>query len=164
MTQGIAKTSLMLLRRILDKCVMLELLPANPANVTYRMPKQSNKRDTTVYSLSELCEVLEALRGSVVYIPAILCGIGSCRVGESLGVRKDNIMSYEYAGMTLAIIDIDTQVDNNGEVLDKLKTSRSKRPIVIPEPWSKDILSVDTDWLADKSSGKPVSQPVVRHV
>ena len=164
MTQGIAKTSLMLLRRILDKCVMLELLPANPASVTYRMPKQSNKRDTAVYSLSELCEVLEALRGSVVYIPAILCGIGSCRVGESLGVRKENIMSYEYAGMTLAIIDIDTQVDNNGEVLDKLKTSQSKRPIVIPEPWSKDILSVDTDWLADKGSGKPVSQPVVRHV
>ena len=164
MTQGIAETSLMLLRKILDKCVMLELLPANPANVTYRMPKQSNKRDTDVYSLSELCEVLEALRGSVAYIPAILCGIGSCRVGESLGVRKENIMSYEYDGMTLAIIDIDTQVDNNGEVLNKLKTSQSKRPIVIPEPWSKDILSIDTDWLTDKGYGKPVSQQVVRYV
>ena len=137
MTQGIAETSLMLLRKVLDKCVMLELLPANPASVTYRMPKQSNKRDTDVYSLSELCEVLEALRGSVAYIPAILCGIGSCRVGESLGVRKENIMSYEYDGMTLAIIDIDVQVDNNGEVLNKLKTPQSKRPIVIPEPWSK---------------------------
>lgn len=164
MTQGIANTSLMLLRKILDKCVMLELLPANPANVTYRMPKQSDKRDTDVYSLSELCEVLEALRGSVAYIPAILCGIGSCRVGESLGVRKENIMSYEYDGMTLAIIDIDTQVDNNGEVLNKLKTPQSKRPIVIPEPWSKDILSIDTDWLTDKGYGKPVSQQVVRYV
>ena len=162
MTQEVAKMSLMVLRRTLDKCVMLELLPANPASVTYRMPKQSNKLDTTVYSLSELCEVLEALRGSVVYIPAILCGIGSCRVGESLGVRTENIMSYEYAGMTLAIIDIDTQVDNMGKVLDKLKTSQSKRPIVIPEPWSKDILSIDTDWLTDTGYGKPVSQYVVR--
>lgn len=72
MTQEVAKMSLMVLRRILDKCVMLELLPANPASVTYRMPKQSNKLDTTVYSLSELCEVLEALRGSVVYIPDII--------------------------------------------------------------------------------------------
>lgn len=162
MTQEVAKMSLMVLRRILDKCVMLELLPANPASVTYRMPKQSNKLDTTVYSLSELCEVLEALRGSAVYIPAILCGIGSCRVGESLGVRTENIMSYEYAGMTLAIIDIDVQVNNTGEVLDKLKTAQSKRPIVIPEPWSKDILSINTSWLTDTGYGKPVSQYVVR--
>ena len=164
MTQEIAMISLMILRKILDKCIMLELLQANPANVAYRMPKQSNKQDTDVYSLNELCEVLEALRGSVAYIPAILCGIGSCRFGESLGVRKENIMSYEYCGMILAIIDIDIQVDNTGEVLNKLKTSQSKRSIVIPEPWSKDILSVDTDWLTDKGSGQPVSQYRIRQV
>ncbi len=164
MTQGIAATSLMVLRKILDKCVMLELLPANPANAAYRMPKRSDKCDTGVYSLRELCEVLEALRGSAAYIPAVLCGIGSCRVGESLGVKKENIMSYEYAGMTLAVIDIERQVSDNGQVLSKLKTPQSKRPIVIPEPWSKDILSVDTDWLTDKGSGLPISQHRIRQV
>ncbi len=33
----------------LDRVRMLELLPINPASVTYRMPKQSNKLDTRLF-------------------------------------------------------------------------------------------------------------------
>lgn len=86
----------MLLRKILDKCVMLELLPANPASVAYRMPKQSNKLDTTVYSLSELCEVLEALRNSWRTIMRWELGIDSDYVEKMMGHAGKGVGEIHY--------------------------------------------------------------------
>ena len=45
-----------------------------------------------------------------------------------------------------------------------LKTGNSKRPIIIPEPWSKEFLEAKSGWLVDKGNGKPISQYVMRNI
>lgn len=162
MTYDIASSSLRVLKQILDKCVLFEIISANPASASYRLPRQRVARDKTVYSLSELEGVLAALKGSVAYPAAVLCGIGSCRVGEALGVRSDDVSAYRYEDMTLAIVNIERQVDNSGNVLSTLKNPQSRRPVIIPEPWSLDILDIENQWLSDKGYGQPIGQPVFR--
>lgn len=165
LTTSIAELSLILLRQILEFCVMYELIPRNPASGRFRMPKKvemAHSKD--VYTLSETIAAIDAVRGTVAYIPAILCGLGSCRVGESLGARVDlgEVRRVEVRGMTVAVIDLVRQVDVSGHPMDALKTKGSERPIVIPEPWSLDVLSEPGPWLCDKGFGEPLSQITVR--
>lgn len=75
-----AGQSLQVLKHILDKCVLLGMLASNPARAAYRLPQKTSYRDKSIYTLSELLSVLDVIQESVSYIPAILCGIGSCRV------------------------------------------------------------------------------------
>ena len=166
-TSSIAEGSLSLLRQIFAFCVLYEVMGRNPASGSFRMPKRVDKvvsRD--VFTLSETVRALDALRasGSVAYIPSVLCGIGSCRVGESLGARADlgEVRREKIGDETVAVIDLVRQVDVNGKVVDHLKTSTSERPIVIPEPWSLDVLDAPGPWLCDKGFGEPLSQATVR--
>lgn len=166
-TSSIAEGSLSLLRQVLAFCKLYEVIERNPASGSFRMPKRVDRvvsRD--VFTLSEAVRALDALRssGSVAYIPAVLCGIGSCRVGESLGARVDlgEVRREMVGGTVVAIIDLVRQVDVNGKVVEHLKTSTSKRPIVIPESWSLDVLDAPGQWLCDKGFGEPLSQATAR--
>ena len=159
-----ANKSLMLLKQVLDKCVMFEVIPSNPAAVSFRIPKTVTERNKEVFALSDLLKAIEAVRGTPAYYIAVLCGIGSCRVGEAIGVKAEDIKPYVYKGKTLAVIDLQRQYSCANEVNDVLKTGNSKRPIIIPEPWSKELLEAKSGWLVDKGNGKPVSQYVMRNI
>ncbi len=52
---------------------------------------EGKERDKTTYTAEEMEGALSAVKGTAAYIPAILCGLGSCRVGEALGVRCDEV-------------------------------------------------------------------------
>lgn len=161
-TPSTAGQSLQVLKHILDKCVLLGMLASNPARAAYRLPQKTSYRDKSIYTLSELLNVLDGIQESVSYIPAILCGIGSCRVGESLGVLTSEIQEKNVDGLRFATFDLVRQVDNGGHVIDHLKTAQSRRPIIIPEPWCDDIFSIKDKWLCDKGYGEPISQRVTR--
>lgn len=167
LTASVAESALTLLRQILEFCVRYELTDRNPARGSFRMPKRIDRvYSKDVYSLAEMERALSAVRGSVSYIPAVLCGMGSCRVGESLGARVDlgEVREERVGGMTVAVVDLIRQVDINGRPGEdhRLKTDESERPIVIPEPWSLDVLAQDGPWLCDKGTGAPLSQATVR--
>ena len=154
----------MLLRQVLDKCVMFETIQANPAAVSFRMPKTVTKRNKEVFTLRDLLKVIEAVRETPAYYIAVLCGIGSCLVGEATGVKAEDIKSYVYKGKMLAVIDLQRQYSSANKVNDVLKTGNSKRPIIIPVPWLKEFLEVKCGWLVDKGNGKPISQYVMRNI
>lgn len=88
MSASLVNPAIVLLPQILDLCVLYECIDANPARgvIPTATRQAATERDKTTYTTEEMDGVLAAVRGTVAYIPTILCGIGSCRVGESLGV------------------------------------------------------------------------------
>ena len=161
-----AKRCLGLLRQVLNLAVMYEAVDHNVALADFRMPKTVEREHVSeVWDVAQVTEALEALRGSCAYVPAVLCALGSCRVGESLGVRVDlgEVRRAEANGMVVAIVDVNRQVTQDGAPSERLKTRQSQRPVVIPEPWSLDVLaaaegSLDGTWLCPRGDGRPMSQ------
>ena len=138
-----------------------DVTPLDVQQWRYRMPKTvvvEHAKD--IYTLDEACRAIEAARGTVAYMPAVLSAIGSCRVGEALAPTASDVTAREASGMTVAVVDVHRQVDRGGRVLDRLKTAQSARPVVIPEPWSLDVLAVGSGWLCDGGDGSPCSQRV----
>ena len=129
---------------------------------TATRPK-ATERDKTTYTAEEMEGALSAAKETAAYIPAILCGLGSCRVGEALGVRCDEVEEVEANGTIVAVVPISRQVDRAGDVSDTLKTSGSARVVAIPEPWSLDVLKAahrdqPGGWLTPDGVGGPLSQ------
>ena len=162
MTTECARKSLSLLGRILAKCVMYEVVDHNVAREDYRTPRRAEREHSKdVYTLAELVDALDAVRGTPAYLPAIMSGLASCRPGEALGPLRAEVREVEAHGMTLAVVELRRQVDRYGHVSERLKTRSSERPVVVPEPWSRDVLAVGTEWLCDDGCGEPVGQLVV---
>ena len=164
MSAGVANHSLVMLRQVLDMCVLYECIDTNPARETIpsSVRAETLERDQTVYDLDAMTGALEAARGTAAYVPAVLCGIGSCRVGEALGVRCDEVEAVEANGMTVAVVPVTRQVDRDGRVSERLKTAGSERVVVIPEPWSLDVLEAARrdapgGWLTPDGVGGPLS-------
>ncbi len=162
LTRTMGAASLRVLRQVLDECVMREVVPVNVADGRYRLSRRTERdRPKDVYALAEMTAALDAVRGTVAYVPAVLCGLASCRVGESLGIMRSEVRRAEAAGMTLAVADVRRQVDRYGRVSERMKTPQSARPVVVPEPWSLELLGVSDTWLVDNGLGEPLSQEVV---
>lgn len=165
-TSTMGSMSLMLMRQVLDFCERYDAVSSNIANQRFRTSRNTERRHSKeVYNLREMVAALEAVRGTVAYIPAALCGLASCRVGESLGPRVDlgEVRSIEACGMTVAVVDVIRSVNQNGRPGKdhELKNRQSERPVVVPEPWSLDVLSRQGPWLTDRGDGRPVSQKIL---
>ena len=171
MSAGVSNQAVVMLRQILDLCVLYECIESNPARgviPTATRPK-AVLRDKTTYTAEEMEGALAAVRGTAAYVPAILCGLGSCRVGEALGVRCDEVEEVEANGMTVAVVPVTRQVGRFGDVSDTLKTDGSERVVVIPEPWSLDVLEAARakqpgGWLTPDGVGGPLPQDALRRV
>lgn len=166
MTSTMASMSLMLMRQVLDLCQRYEAVESNVAAQRYRMPRKSEREHSKdVYNLSEMVAALDAVRGTAAYVPAVLCGLASCRVGESLGPRVDlgEVRPLEAGGMTVAVVDIIRNVDRNGHPGrdHDLKNRQSERPVIVPAPWSADVLASEGPWLTDRGDASPYSQTIV---
>lgn len=165
MTASMAGASLRLLRQVLDMCVRYEAMDHNPADARYRMPRGVERvRPRDVLTLAEAVSAIESARGTAAYVPAIMCGLASCRVGEAFGPRVDmgEVRRAEAGGMTVAVVDVVRQIDARGHELPSLKTPQSERPVIVPEPWSADVLAQTGPWLCDDGCGRPVSRRVAR--
>lgn len=160
LTKSMADVSLIVLRQVLALCVRYDVLDRNVAKETYRMPTAGRTCAKDVWTLGEVCHALDVLRGTPAYLAAVLCAVGSCRVGESLGPRVDlgEVRSVDVGGMTVAVVDIRRSVDLSGGVSadGALKNRQSVRPVVIPEPWSLDVLAAPGPWLCGDDA--PMSQ------
>ena len=159
MTASSAKRALGVLGQILSKCVLYEAVDHNVARESYRLPSRTERtHDKTVYTLEETVAALDAVRGTVAYLPAVMCGVASCRPGEALGPMCSEVREVEVGGMTLAVVDLVRQVARSGEARKALKNPQSARPVVVPEPWSLDVLSQPGRWLCDRGDGTPSRQ------
>ena len=112
-----ADTALLTLRKVYACVSTFIRLPLDPfaASVRYTMPtRKTRERSKRVYTLDEALGVLDALRGNPLEPAFILACFGSCRSGESLGVRTDEVMRWERSGTVLASADICRQMQQSG--------------------------------------------------
>ena len=170
MTSAVAASSLSLLNQIYRFAVMYGACESNPAALRYRMPKaRAAEPDRTVYDSGALWAALRAVEGTCAYLPAVLCGIGSARVGESLGVKADEVCQLESHGVRMAVAPVVRQMGNDGRVTDHLKTAQSARPLIVPEPWGPRVMELAAEatgrgevWLCDRGDGTPIKQERLR--
>ena len=166
LTRSHARNALVVLRKIADFAVKRDLLQSCAFALSYDLPKASRARSKDVLTLEEADALFGALRGSVVEAPFIAACFGSCRTGESLGIRADEVERAESHGIALAVARVERQMPASGyEPTELLKTDASRRIIVIPDKWGERFLelaeerrAVGAEWMADRCDGLPLSK------
>ncbi|WP_455136387.1 tyrosine-type recombinase/integrase [Thermophilibacter sp.] len=171
MTQKPAADSLALLRQTLDFALTYEVVRDNVARRQYRMPAAHRDLKDGAYTLAELDRIAEAARGSVAEASMLLMMFGSCRTGESLGVRLDEVARVESHGIMLTTAEVVRQVNSDASISPDgvLKNRQSVRTVVVPPPWgdrlweiAKAARDAGDEWLSDDGCGRPVSQNRLR--
>ncbi len=162
MSASTAKASLTLLQQVVTMAVKFDECESRVLGVRYRMPRSGGKRDSGIWTLAELLEMWRLLQGSPVLAPFILSGFGSCRVGEALAVRGEEVRAVEIDGLEYAVVPIVREMDNRTRFpVDRLKNEQSRRDVVVPPPMSSALLG-RTGWLSDRGSGDPTTQQQLR--
>jgi integrase len=90
------------------------------------------KRDAGVWDEASLGDVWRALYGSYLEPSFILMAFGSCRVAESLSPRGTDVELREHDGIPCACVRISYQIDDRGNVYDRVKTEQSARIVLVP--------------------------------
>lgn len=139
--------------------------------VRYRLPadsKERRERNAMVYSLEQISALVESLKGTIMEVPAILCGLGSCRVGEACAPTLEDVADVEVRGMRVALVRIDKQLSERGRKMEPVKNEDSVRTITIAEPWSLRILeiaegnrSAGLSYLNDNGLCEPVGRAII---
>jgi len=128
-----AKIAVVVLSAIMDHAVRYEVVDHNPMREKYLMPSAStvSRRDEGVWSLSELVELWQRVRGEWFEPAFLLAAFGGCRVGEAFGPLAGEVRSREVDGYPLAVVGVQRQVQSMGGVSERLKTRQSARPVVV---------------------------------
>lgn len=161
MGHSAATLAVRIMREMFDIAVRYELVDHNVMRERYRMPSKAarSERDKAVHSLDELGSDWAAVRGSWIEAAFLLAAFGSCRVGESLSPLAGEVERMDVDGVTVACVPIVRQIGALGEVKDTLKTSGSRRPVVVPGPMGERILELSAScrdtYLTDDGRGLP---------
>lgn len=165
LTRQPAVNAVTALRRLMGYAVTYDVMAENVAARPYVMPTSQRDRDHSAYTVGQLVRIAEAARGSAAEAPMLLMMFGSCRVAESIPPRLDEVERWESHGLELAVVWINRQVLRDRDLSDRLKTATSRRPVVIPPPWSGRVLELAERgraagdvYLCDDGTGRPVSR------
>lgn len=170
-TQKPAVDSLALLRQTLDFATTYEVVGENVARRPYRMPDAHRDLRDGAYTLEELDLLARSAEGSCCEAAMILMSFGSCRTGESLGVRLDEVRRVTSHGIWLTTAEVVRQVNSDASISADgvLKNRQSVRTVVIPPPWGDRLWEIAEEargrgetWLCDDGSGTPLSQNRLR--
>lgn len=133
----------------------------------YKMPrekKRTNDGGLEVYTIAEMDNILESLRGNRIEGTVILMAKGSCRVGEAVAAAVKDITFEQYHGRMYAVYDLHRQYAQ-GSKFTRLKTNDSYRPIIIPPPWSLRLAEIAEQrtndeelYICDKGTGMPMDR------
>lgn len=155
-----AKGSLDVMRPVFDHAVRYGFVASNPMRERYLMPSRSTVRrmDRGVWTLPELRDVWSAVRGSWLEAAFLLAAFGGLRVGESLGVRGEDVSCSHGC----AVVCVSRQVENGtGAVSERLKNRQSVRSVAVPGAAGAALLSMAGScpgWLSGDGMGGPNSQ------
>ena len=171
LTMDTAKTSVALLREILDLAIELYDIDRNPVDGRKRMPSPGEQMDKTVLrGDDEFADYAKAVRGTVAEAPFLLMSMGGCRVGESLSPLASGVSALDVDGMLLAAVRIDREVDERSD-FEPLKNSHSVRTVAVAGDYGLRLLEIADEcrahgwtYLADDGTGTPVSTRTLRDV
>lgn len=170
LSKGNAEKALTVLKQVVDFAVQYEVVPANKFRIHYDMPtKASRTRARGVYDLARARAVLEALRGSRIEPAYMLACFGSCRTGESLGARVDEMRFADVQGVPMAMVPIRRRMERQGcAPIESLKNEQSVRTVCIPGEYAERLREIageraafGTPWLADRGDGTPMNVAVL---
>lgn len=163
MTHGSAMRSLGLLRAMMDYPVRYGMISTNPFREKYLLPSKAtvSRRDNGVWTISELGEIWRTIYGTW-YEPAfLLAAFGGLRLGESMGVMGSDIHMSEVDEVPVALVSVDRQIQNRGEVTERLKTPQSHRTVAIPGRVALrlgELANVECGYLTNDGFGNPNTQ------
>lgn len=168
-----AKTALVTLRKIYGKVSTFMVLPLDPfaSSIKYTIPtRKTRERSKKVYNLEEALQILGKLHGTSLEAPFILACFGSCRSGESLGVKTEEVRAWPIGDTTLAVVDVVRQMEQHGTHPapdGQLKTDRSVRTTVILPCAGERLLEIARErkaqgsaWLCDRGDGLPMNRGI----
>ena len=160
-----AESAMTVLKPLLDYAVRYGEVPTNPFRERYVMPGRSTvrRRDAGVWTLPELGEVWRDVALRRWWEAAfLLAGFGGLRVGESLGVRSEDVSVADAGGQAVTLVEVRRQVANRGPVTDVLKNSQSRRVVAIPGRAGARLAAIagvaEGGWLTGDGLGGPSSQ------
>ena len=167
--RGNANISIVVMRKMLDISLRNDAVEVNVLRRDYDLPVATTRsKDLTVYGIAEAIGALAAVRGTLAEAPFILSCFGGCRVGESLGVRVDEVARCESDGVAFAAVPIERRMLNTGGLPlpdGDLKTPQSRRTALVPEPYCERLFEIiaerhelGTVWLADRGDGLPLNK------
>ena len=163
---GNANIAMVLLRKIGDLAVLYGRVDSNVFRREYDKPSaRTRKKVERIYTLEQARSAYRKLQGSPAIMPFIIACFGGARVGESLGVMRDEVRRIESNGIEFAVVPIRRRMPKSGcaPLPDgDLKTPQSYRETIVPEPYCGPILesarSGKSAWLADRGDGLPLNE------
>lgn len=165
MTWANARLSKIVFGQVMSMAAMFEACDSNPLALKYRLPKKEAVGSTDVLDLNELRDVYATVKGTPIEAAFILAAFGSCRVGESLGVRCSEVALVESCGVAVATAKVDRQVDRDGKVVSRLKNEQSRRSVVVPGKLGVRLAylaarnaDAGLEWMSDDGTCEPLSQ------
>lgn len=145
------------------KCMKMRGSVVTFKDMSYRMPKNTTKREDSVWTHDEMEQIAMAARGTVCEVPCILMAFGSCRVGEACAPLLSDMTMAKCRGRRFALVNISKQVAQKGSIIEGLKTNQSVRTVVVPEPWcnrlsdiAEEKIAANLTYLNDDGTGQPV--------
>jgi hypothetical protein len=163
-----ARASMPVFRCVMDYAVRYELTDSNPLAIRYSMPSPSTSAtmDDGTWGLDELCAISDAICGQWFEAAFILGAFGGCRVGESLGIRSEDVRLVDVRGVPVAVCDLRRQVTHGNELTDTLKNRWSYRAVVVPGSRGERLCGLashaDGGWLTSDGCGSHASQHRLR--
>lgn len=171
MTPTVAEAARCVLSLVMGRAVEVGACRSNPVSevsrsrITYA---EGTTRDATVWTLAQLSEGLDAMRGSWAEGVYVLAAFGGCRVGEALSPRLDELAFSVRDGVSVCTVEISRAVDKAGKVVG-VKTAGSRRTVVVAGRAAERLreaaeagLGRGDVWLADDGFGNPSGQYALR--
>ncbi len=128
-----AKSSLQLMRQILDYPTRYGIISTNPLAIRYLLPSSATTahRDDGVWSPAELGDVWHACWGTWIEPAVLLAGFGGCRVGEALGVQAGDLQFTSIGCVPIVFARIERQIDAQGRETNRTKNRWSNRWVLL---------------------------------
>lgn len=115
-----------ILKQAMERAVVLELIGRNPcAGIT---PPRPVAREMNVLTQEQTADLIEAVRGTALYIPVLLAATTGMRRGEVAALRWRNV---DLDGASLAVVQ-SLEETKEGLNFKSPKTARSRRQISLP--------------------------------
>ena len=177
LTVGNAKHARALLRAILSKAFVDELVDDNAAQRRFKMPTEykREKKNKEAYTRQEFDQILAAVKGEVFEPIALLSGGGGAAREEAMGAKPSEVrfdtVDHDGEEVLIAYVPIVRGVQyikKQIEVLDHTKNDYRKRDLIILPPYSyrlkeivDEFLDLGYEWFIDDGYGNPLNPDTV---
>lgn len=167
MTYGAARKCYAVARAMFGFAKDKELIDRNVMDRRYKLPRSVDRSRSScegIYNSETLKSILSECRGEAREAGYLLSAFGGLRRSEAFGVKRDDVVFYD----DYAVVKVRRGVQCiEGKVIEtEVKTAKSARDAVIPEPYASRLRDLvderpEDTWLLDDGFGRPMNPEVL---